>query len=122
MILVAFVILIVLDAVGDAVKSKPQKHLFEALHILGWLMLPVFLYQMYEWHWVLFPDFLEMIVIYSLLRYFLFDGVWNAIRRQKIAYIGSTSYYDKILSQVHPSFVLYTKLLAAMVAVALTFT
>ena len=120
MILVPFILLIVLHALADGIKNKFVKHTFSALHILGWFGLAFFLTRTDPY--ISLSEFAEMILIYSLLRYFLFDGVWNAIRRQKIAYIGSTSYYDKILSQVHPSFVLYTKLLAAMVAVALTFT
>ena len=122
MILPYFILLIVLNAISDGLKNKPLKHLFAALHILGWLMFPEYLYKTLDWHWALYPDFFEMIGIYALLRYFLFDGVWNIVRGKKIDYIGSTSLYDKLLSKIHPGFILYTKLLAAMVAIALVFT
>ena len=122
MIILVFILLIILDALSDGLRNKPVKHLFAALHIGGWLMFPVYLYQHYEWHWVLWPDFLIMIAGYGCLRYFLFDATWNISAGKRLDYVGSTSLYDRILSKMHPTLVLYTKLLAGMAAISILLT
>lgn len=108
--IIAFAILIILDAIGDALKNKPVKHLIEALHIGGWLMLLCFAPPM---------NIFVTIAGYVLLRYFLFDAVWNVTSGKRIDYIGDTSLYDRILSKVHPSLIVFTKLLAGAISIYL---
>jgi hypothetical protein len=119
MIILAFVILILLNAVSDGTLNKPTKHILSAFHVLGWLLFPVFIFYTEQWQWVTFPDFLVMLLGYACLRYFLFDFAWNIARGQRIDYVGHTSFYDKLIGKVHPSFVLLTKIIAAILGVSL---
>ena len=115
MIIPYLILLIVLDAVGDAVKDKPIKHLVQAFNVLAWLMLPVLLSS----DFTTYPGFLIMIGGYIGLRFLLFDAAWNITRGEKIDFIGTTSTYDEFLNNFHPTFVLYIKLLAGTIAVFL---
>jgi len=113
MIIAAFILLIVLDAVGDAVKNKPLKHLLQTFLVGFWLLM------IYAGAFMELPEIHTAVIGYALLRYFLFDAVWNVTSGKRIDYIGSTSLYDKILSGVHPSMILFTKLIAGATGIGI---
>jgi len=117
MIIPYLILLIVLDAIGDATTDKPVKHIVQGGLVLGWLCFPIYLFYFKLWGWVMFSDCLIMISGYICLRYLLFDAVWNLTREQRIDYIGTTSAYDKILQRVHPSLIFFTKLMAGITGI-----
>lgn len=81
-----FVILVIINALEDAFRDNDRKilaHLFNTLHIAGWIGMIYF-----DFTWI-------FIIQYILIRFALFDVIYNLTRGQKIFHIGSTSIYDK---------------------------
>jgi hypothetical protein len=81
-----FVILVIINALEDGFRDSNKKvlaHLFNGLHIAGWIAMMYF-----DFSWV-------FVLKYVLIRFALFDVTYNLIRGNKIFYIGTTSLYDK---------------------------
>ena len=109
MIVFYFIILVILDAVGDATLNKGAKHIIQAVNVLAWLFLGTFIFYTKQWNFLVFPDVLVMIAAYIGIRFFLFDWIWNGVRKMPIAYFGSTSVYDIFMKQFNPVFVIFIK-------------
>ena len=90
-----FLVLILLDAVGDALRAKGKQvphHTLEVGHIVGWFMIAVITAR----GWLAWSDL--MIVMYITLRIAIFDVVFNIIRGNKWSYIGESSLYGIVLT------------------------
>ena len=82
--------LILLDAVGDAFRSRGWQiphHLMEALHEGSWIGL---LYYFTGW--------VNIIPVYILSRIAIFDVVYNLVAGNKLSYIGKSSIYGIVMT------------------------
>ena len=108
-------ILIIVDALRDAFYDNGKK-LFSG--ILDILFLSAMICGV-----VLLSGYWEWIIIYILLRYALFDLIYNITRRLSPLYIGTTKPLDilirKIFNENAAHFLFITKLMALFSAVAL---
>lgn len=110
---------IVFDALGDSTKNKFRQHFYQVMMIISLFMaFNLVLKFGYE------IDFWRIILGYVLLRYAIFDILYNVLSKLSWCYIGNTSYYDKVLKwitrdilKVYPShFFFLTKLIAFLTA------
>lgn len=80
------IILVIINGLEDGFRDKGKKilaHMFNSLHIAGWFCMITFDFQ-----WI-------YVIQYVLIRFALFDVIWNLLVNQSIFYIGYTSLYDK---------------------------
>lgn len=86
------ILLVLINSLEDGFRDTNKKvlaHLFNTLHIVGWL----FMIQ-YELSYILITQ-------YVLLRFSLFDIVYNLIKGNKTFYIGNTSIYGKFWNWIY---------------------
>ena len=78
MIVVLYILSILSDAIGDALRDtkKVASHIFQALAVSSLLCVPFF---EFEWY---------MLIGYAFLRIGLFDYAYNLTRGLKLNYIG----------------------------------
>lgn len=83
-------LLVILDAIADALRDSKKKlaHLIQVLFVAAFFIL-VFLYE-----GTTLKDHLSIIALYLVARLFFFDLVYNAVRGVGLLYIGDTSYWD----------------------------
>ena len=108
-------ILIILDAVKDALYDNGKKFASGVIDIfyVSAIICGVVLFAG-PWQWIL---------VYFLLRYAVFDVIYNLIRRLPPLYIGTTKPYDKIIQKIGVNkvhFLFITKLMALFAGIALT--
>ena len=87
---------VILDAVADATRDEKKKlsHLFQALFVLCALSLAI-VYQGEGWRaHVIFVSW------YMANRFFLFDLIYNSVRKLPLDYIGRTSWWDTIIYDI----------------------
>lgn len=60
----------------------------------------------------------KIITGFILIRFLLFDFVYNKVRGLPVLFIGSTKIYDKLLSKVPNNFILFVKVIAGIVGTA----
>ena len=99
MILLYFILIILLDAVGDGLNDSRRKtagHLLQALSLLGLLISPFIIREDIRWAWY--------IIDYAFLRIALFDMIYNLTRGLPIGYIGTTSIWDKFMQWISPGY------------------
>lgn len=106
MIAICLLGLVIVDAVGDALRLKGKQilhHLAEALQIGGWLAIWAFL----GFEWVYVP-------IYILGRLWLFDVIFNIVAGNRILYVGESDLWGLSIRGIaklfkvqyeHPSFI-----------------
>lgn len=114
MIYVVFA-LIILDALKDALYDNGKKFASGTVDIffLSAMICGVVLMQG-DWIWI---------VIYILLRYALFDLIYNITRKLPLLYLGNTKFYDRVLTKFPnvTHFLFITKLMALISAGALIY-
>lgn len=79
-------VLVLLNALEDSFRDSNKKilaHIFNALHIAGWIYMIQF-----ELTYIL-------VIQYILIRFSLFDIIYNLIIGNNIFYVGNASIYDK---------------------------
>jgi len=89
-IIILFLVVIIFDAVGDALNDSKHKgigHLLQAT-VIGLLLMSPFFIVTTLWAWYLSS--------YICLRIALFDPIYNITRGLKWNYIGTTSLWDKL--------------------------
>ena len=94
-LLVIFVLHIIFDAIGDALRYNKRPfayHFFEVLQVATMLCL---LFVSVE-----FTTVIYLILAYGCLRFAIFDCLYNVLTRRNIMYIGESSFYDKILGNI----------------------
>ena len=108
-------ILIILDALKDALYDERRKYLAGVVDMayLSAMICGVVLLQG-DWAWI---------AVYVLLRYALFDLIYNIIRGLSLLYVGTTKPYDKLIRKLFNEnaihFLFITKLMALISAVAI---
>lgn len=81
--------IILLDAIGDALRSQGKligSHVMESIQIASWIAI-----------WALFDFDIYYIAMYVLARFAFFDLIYNIASRNDWLYIGNSSYYDKFI-------------------------
>ena len=110
-------ILIILDALKDALYDERRKYLAGVVDMvyLSAMICGVVLLQG-DWMWI---------IIYVLLRYAVFDLIYNIIRGLSLLYVGTTKPYDEIIRKLFNEnaihFLFMTKLMALLAAGALIY-
>jgi len=108
-------ILIILDALKDALYDSGKKH---ASGLIDMVFLSAMICGV-----VLLKDDWTWIAVYVLLRYSLFDLIYNITRRLPLLYVGVTKPYDRLIRKIFNEnaihFLFITKLMALMSAVAI---
>ena len=110
-------ILIILDALKDAFYDNGKKLVSGIIDIvyLSAMICGVVLMSG-EWMWI---------VIYLLLRYAIFDLIYNLVRGLSLLYVGTTKPYDKVIRSIFNEnaihFLFITKLAAFLSAVTFVF-
>ncbi|MCU0379332.1 MAG: hypothetical protein MUC78_13845 [Bacteroidales bacterium] len=61
--------------------------------------------------------FWKAVVGFVLMRYFLFDFVYNITRKLPLTYVGATKIYDRLLSKVDASYIIFTKVCSGIVSI-----
>ena len=121
MILIILISLIVLEAIFEAVRDNGNK---TASGVVEWFYLAVVVIGLIE---ISAPRIWYL--IYVLYRYALFGILYNAIRKLRFDYLGTTKIYDRVLTWIFskigkfapkPHILFMTKLIALFAAVALT--
>ena len=90
-----FLVLILWDAVGDALRAKGKQiphHILEAVSVALWLLIAVIVAR----GWLEWRD--SQIVMYITLRIAIFDVVFNIVKGNKWSYIGESSIYGRVLT------------------------
>ena len=108
-------ILIILDALKDALYDERRKY---ASGLADMVFLSAMIYGVVllrgDWMWI---------IIYVLLRYAVFDLIYNIIRGLSLLYVGTTKPYDKLIRKIFNEnaihFLFITKLMALISAVAI---
>jgi len=121
MILIICLALIILEAIHEALRDSGSK---TSAGIVEWFFLIAILYGLIEINagriWFL---------IYILYRYAIFGVLYNAIRKLKLDYLGSTKIYDRVLTWIfekigkfapRPHVLFMTKIIALFSAIVLT--
>ena len=108
-------ILIILDALKDALYDERRKYAagLADMVFLSAMICGVVLFHG-DWTWI---------AVYVLLRYALFDLIYNITRRLSLLYVGTTKPYDKLIRKIFNEnaihFLFITKLMALISAVAI---
>ena len=108
---------ITLDAMGDAYFDMGKKEVGKLLQAssTGLLIAQPFLIDFNK------EDFWWKIPAYTLLRFAIFDAVYNTTRGLPYYYNGSTSHYDNVMSELMPGrFSTFPKAMALTVGISLT--
>lgn len=82
---------VVTSALGDGLNSRTKYgsgHALSAASYLSLLAVPIFTH-------VGKRDAIRFVVSYTLIRYALFDGLYNVGAKRNINYIGGKNYYDE---------------------------
>jgi hypothetical protein len=90
-----FLLLILLDAVGDALRARNKQvphHTLEVIHIIGWFFIAVIVAR----GWLEWSD--RQIVMYITLRIAIFDVIFNVIKGNKWSYVGESSLYGRFMN------------------------
>jgi len=102
----ALLLLVILDASGDAFRFKGWQfihHLTESVQVAGWIAV-----------WALFGFELVYIPIYILSRIILFDVIFNAISKHPLMYVGESDLFGGFIRWIgrifkvpyeHPAFI-----------------
>ena len=121
-ILILSLFLIILEAVYEGLKVK-GKHI--ASGVIEFIYLTIITLIAFAWisgHRAPFEyqeiTFWKIIGGYLLLRFALFDIVWNISAGQKIYYIGRTKLYDKFFKTVPISFIWFIRIICIPLALA----
>lgn len=132
--LIGFVIIIILHALSDGfycrsfTNSKKSNdkiffHILSSLHIASWLIFIVICNDIYlmkiKWYFI--------IMMYVLLRFALFDVIWNIVNKKELFYTGNTSLYGKFWTDVEETtkwsktqILFWLKLFSLLIAYSLT--
>jgi hypothetical protein len=124
MILLLAIFLIVFKAVYDGLKTRGL-HIPSAM--VMWVFLAVNTLGLFAWAtgnpflWdVQFIPYWKVIIGFVLVRFALFDVIWNISAGMKLNYLGRTKFYDEFLGLVPRGFVWFVKIVIAL-PVGLTF-
>jgi hypothetical protein len=110
--LTLFTTSIICNAIGDGFNDSDKKllgHFFRACSVLC-LLIVVFLSKQYSW--LLLP-------FYAMLRFSIFDITYNLFRRLPINYVGSSSFYDKLLKNLNIG--IFERIIVLIVSMSLYF-
>jgi len=96
--------LIIFEAVFEGLKTQglhiaSEMVEFTYLSVVT-LMVLAFLNRKYVFKEPNLYSFIKILIGYLLLRFALFDSVWNIAAGQDIFYYGTTKLYDKIMTQL----------------------
>jgi len=118
-ILIVFLTVIILDSTGDSLmdskRNKELSHLLKAINTGIFILLPFFLK-------VELNDILWYVIGYTLLRFSLFDYIYNLISKLPFNYIGKTSYYDKLLNKINPGSFIFARVIALVAGIHIIIT
>jgi len=119
-ILILALFLIVFEAVYEGLKIR-KKHI--ASGIIEFIFLTVVILSFFAWPMGRqFPfnvnpaSYLKVIGGYLLLRFALFDLIWNISADQRWFYLGRTKLYDRFLREVPISFIWFIKIICIPLA------
>jgi len=114
-ILLIFLANIILWSVGDGLNDSGKKVLGHSLKALSFLpiLLSPFIIEIDYWGWY--------IAVYTLLRMALFDAGYNIARKLPIAYLGTSSLWDKFWqkTQSPASWIIAAKILFLITGIAM---
>ena len=85
-------LLVVLDATGDALRSRGKQllhHSIESIQIAIWIAL----WALFEFHWL-------YVLMYIFARFVFFDLIYNLIVGNKWYYVGVSSIYDRVFRAI----------------------
>ena len=114
------VILVIINGLEDGLRDKGKKilaHIFNSLHIAGWMF---FAYIFWGLDFKLIYAFQ-----YILIRFALFDLVWNLINGLPLFFTGTTSLYGKFWKWINNKlkwnsehFLFWIKLISLLIAIS----
>jgi hypothetical protein len=102
MILLFTILFNALNALSDGLYDNGKKTFSGIIRFIG--LGPVIVLALAElsglhWFSVTDKDFISIVISFVLVRYFLFDAIYNLTRGLNIFYIGTTKLYDKLLQK-----------------------
>ena len=88
-------LVIIYDAVGDALRAKGKQiphHILEVVGVAMWFVIVVLIARgRLEWH-----D--KLLIMYITCRIAIFDVIFNVIKGNKWSYVGTSSIYGIVVS------------------------
>jgi len=118
MILILYILSIFGGAAGDGLHHRGNKLLAHPLKLLQ----PVALLILVVLTLIVRPDYdgyqLALIAYsYFILRFSLFDYIWNLFAGEDIFYIGNSSLYDKVCQRIAPAMLHFIKVVSGSVII-----
>jgi hypothetical protein len=94
--------LIVFEAVFEGLKTQGfhvASELVEAVYLSGVTLIVFAWINRTPWFTIIpMQSFLKVLIGYLMLRFAIFDTIWNIAAGQDLLYYGTTKLYDRILS------------------------
>jgi len=121
-ILILALFFIVFEAVHEGLKIR-KKHITSG--VIEFIYLAVVILSLFAWvmgirfpYYIDSAPYLKVIGGYLLLRFALFDLIWNISADQRWFYLGRTKLYDRFLSKVPTGFIWFIKVICIPLALA----
>ena len=111
-ILLAYFMAVVANAIGDAMNDSSRKklgHLLNSISIGVLLLVPFIMDNPTLW----------LVAIYVLLRMSIFDVSYNLARGLKWYYVGKSSWWDDIFRKAPPSMMVFMRMVLLSAAIGI---
>lgn len=110
----------VLHAISDGLYDNGKKTLSKVLRLI--LLASVIIPALAElsgnnYFKLIDKDFISIVISFGLVRYFLFDAVYNLTRGLNIFYIGNMGLFDKLLRKIPFIAVIFTKFIVGIIGI-----
>jgi len=108
-----------LDAISDALYDEGHKLLsgISEFILKAGIVLICLLWFKGIVYFSTDKEFWSLVISFILVRYFIFDAIYNRMRGLNIFYIGNTKIYDKILQRLGFTIVIITKFIAGFIGI-----